>query len=132
MLDKVLDMPLNNEGSCFVVLYKISAQSSCFKSFPLPFFILIVKGTMELQPQIIFVFATKIGENTTTILNCNFSKYISFWHIKLSTYRKTSLLLINSIHLIYLLRKSKEESYRPTIRQFFTLSEKKRLLNLQK
>ena len=45
-----------------------------------------IKGATKLQPWIIFVSATKIGRNTTNILNCYFQNKFTLWHIRLNIY----------------------------------------------
>ena len=50
----------------------------------------VTKGATKLWPKVIFVSATKIGENTSNILNYCFSQ----WIYTLSQHRKTNLLLI--------------------------------------
>ena len=57
-------------------------------------FISLVRNLRKYNPKIVFISNTKVGENTTNILSCYFSKF---------------LLLINST----LDLKFKEDSYRP-------------------
>ena len=45
-----------------------------------------LKGATKSYWKIIFVFATKIAENTTKVLNCNFQTKFTLLPIKLNTY----------------------------------------------
>ena len=45
-----------------------------------------IKKAMKLQPNIIFVPATKIDKNVSNILNCYFWHKYTLWHIKVNIY----------------------------------------------
>ena len=46
----------------------------------------LLKGAPKLHPKIIFVSATKVGENVINILTAIFLNKYSLWHIKLNSY----------------------------------------------
>ena len=78
------------------------------------------------------MFATKIGENTTSILSPAFHDKFILQHIKITIQKNEFTSHKHYLFWYYLLLKSRENSYKPSILQFFfTLSEKKRLTNLQ-
>ena len=79
-----------------------------------------LKELRNYNHKLLIVSATKIGGNTTNIINCYFFQaYLPFGTPNLlSTWRETSLILIISIRSVFLLLKCKE-SYRPNILQVF-------------
>ena len=76
----------------------------------------------------------KKGENTTNILNYYFQNKCTLRYTKINIYiyRKMNLLLLKSIFLVWSSLQVKD-SYKPKYnKSFFPMSEKKRLVNLQK
>ena len=76
-----------------------------------------------------FVTATKIGENTTNILNYFFQNKFALCHIKPNIYKSKTKFASHKQYLLSLLhsRNSKKTDVYYT---FFTVSEKKQLTNL--
>ena len=96
----------------------------------------ILKGATKLQTKVIFMSATKIGENTTNILKLLFF-LINLHSVKSnqpSTYGKLNLPLTSSISFVFLPlgmeKKTRTDQSIPHV--FFTLSEKERSTNLYK
>ena len=104
-------------------------------SFAVTFYFIfsIFSRSYEIITAYYFCTRHEKGKNTTSILNCFFlPSILTLWHIRLSSYRKTSLIFTKSINLIL----SSLEIYRRVIHtkyttRFFTLSEKKPLSNIQ-
>ena len=82
-----------------------------------------IKGAMKLQPQIIFAPATKIGENTTSVLNYHFSGQIYTSVTKLTIYIYKNKFTSHKQHLFGLIfpRNPKKELLRQSILHVFLL-----------
>ena len=95
---------------------------------------LTIKGAMKLSPKIVFVFATKIGEDATKILNCYFSKqiyplahqtkYLKMWKSKFTSNKQYLCCLLFSrnvktniqtkVYYIFLYPLWKETTHKPS------------------
>ena len=96
------DASVTNTPQCFdmqtyIRLWHKNLVGACIWTFSKEQ--IVFKRATKLKPKIISVSATKIGENTAIILNCYFPNRFTLWHIKLSRYRKSSLLLIYRMHV---------------------------------
>ena len=88
----------------------------------------LIKAAPKLQPKIIFVSITKIGENTTNILNCYFSKQIYTLRHQDNTYAQRIKFTLQEQYLLDLLfsKNAKETNIDQSIlhKSFYSVRQK--------